>query len=406
MAEKRKDNKGRVLRAGEGQRKDGKYYYRYEDINSERQTVYSWKLVETDKTPDGKKDDISLREKEKQILRDLEDGVKTYTKKVTLNSMFELYMDTKRLANSTEENYRYMWKRFVQNSFLGKMDVAQIKKSHILKFYKMQSDNDLSDGSIQILHKMIFPALQLATDDDLIRKNPAYSCCKEYTGTVQVKEALTEEEQRYFIELLNKTRLRSKQKYILLFKIMFGTACRIGEIMGLTWADIDMKNRLITVDHEVLYRKKNGKLQFYAESVKTKNGIRSIPMNDEVYECFRELRANRLKYISTITVDGYSNFVFTSERGKPLYPANINKTLKRIVNKNNLDDKGLLLPEISNHIMRHTGCTRMAEADIDPHTLQYIMGHGNFKMIMEKYDHVNIERAKKQMEKMNKVCAI
>lgn len=49
MAEKRQDNKGSVLRAGESQRSDGKYEYKYADSNSERHSVYSWKLVATEK---------------------------------------------------------------------------------------------------------------------------------------------------------------------------------------------------------------------------------------------------------------------------------------------------------------------------------------------------------------------
>ena len=67
MAEKRKDSKGRILRDGENQMKDGRYRYQYMDGRGKRCAVYSWKLVETDRTPPGKRDDISLREKIKQI---------------------------------------------------------------------------------------------------------------------------------------------------------------------------------------------------------------------------------------------------------------------------------------------------------------------------------------------------
>ncbi|WP_448783464.1 tyrosine-type recombinase/integrase [Blautia sp.] len=44
------------------------------------------------------------------------------------------------------------------------------------------------------------------------------------------------------------------------------------------------------------------------------------------------------------------------------------------------------LPPITPHILRHTGCTRMAEAGIDPRTLQDIMGHASMKMTMELYN--------------------
>lgn len=71
MAEKRRDNKGRVLRSGESQRSDGKYEYKYADSNGERHSVYSWKLVATDKVPEGKQGGTSLRDMEKQIQKGL-----------------------------------------------------------------------------------------------------------------------------------------------------------------------------------------------------------------------------------------------------------------------------------------------------------------------------------------------
>lgn len=75
MSEKRRDNKGRVLRNGESQRKDGRFMYKYTDNAGNIKYVYSWKLVKTDTVPKGVKDDLSLREKEKLIHRDLEDDI-------------------------------------------------------------------------------------------------------------------------------------------------------------------------------------------------------------------------------------------------------------------------------------------------------------------------------------------
>ena len=54
MADKRRDSKGRVLKTGEVQLKDGRYQYRYTDSDGVRHAIYSWKLVETDKVPNGK----------------------------------------------------------------------------------------------------------------------------------------------------------------------------------------------------------------------------------------------------------------------------------------------------------------------------------------------------------------
>lgn len=75
MSEKRRDSKNRILRNGESQRKDGRYAFKYIDSTGKQQFVYSWKLERTDKLPQGKRNDISLREKEKMILKDLDDEI-------------------------------------------------------------------------------------------------------------------------------------------------------------------------------------------------------------------------------------------------------------------------------------------------------------------------------------------
>ncbi len=81
MSEKRRDSKNRVLRSGESQRKDGRYAYKYIDTFGKTQFVYAWKLVPTDKTPKGKREDKSLREKVKEIQKTLMTGLTRWERK-------------------------------------------------------------------------------------------------------------------------------------------------------------------------------------------------------------------------------------------------------------------------------------------------------------------------------------
>ena len=113
---KRTDNKGRILKDGESQRKDGSYRYRYTDAEGIRRDIYSNRLVPTDRTPPGSKTDLSLREKEKKVVRDLEDGIKSYVEnKVTVNNLFDLYMSGKKeLKESTRSNYLYMYRKYMK----------------------------------------------------------------------------------------------------------------------------------------------------------------------------------------------------------------------------------------------------------------------------------------------------
>ncbi len=52
-------------------------------------------------------------------------------------------------------------------------------------------------------------------------------------------------------------------------------------------------------------------------------------------------------------------------------------------------------------LLRHTSCSRMAEAGVDPRTLQDIMGHASMKMTMELYNHVTDERLTNEIQKLN-----
>lgn len=99
MAEKRKDNKGRNLQKGESQRKDGRYYFQYKDSLGKAKVVYSWDLAE-------------LREKEKQIKKDLADGINETSSKMSLNQLFDMYLSLKnaeKFRDTTRENYIAMW---------------------------------------------------------------------------------------------------------------------------------------------------------------------------------------------------------------------------------------------------------------------------------------------------------
>ena len=71
MSEKRRDKKNRILHNGETQRKDGRYRFKYLDAEGNEKNIYSWRLDKNDPYPKGKKKDLSLREKEKQIEQDM-----------------------------------------------------------------------------------------------------------------------------------------------------------------------------------------------------------------------------------------------------------------------------------------------------------------------------------------------
>lgn len=212
MSDKKRDNKGRILRQGERQREDGRYEYRYKDIKGNTRSIYSWKLVETDKAPKGKKATQSLRELEKQIRRDVEDGLNSFTAyKTTLNAFFDSYIETKyELKQSTRTNYKYMYKKYVRDE-IGVKDIASIKYSDIKKFYiHLIKDIGFKPASMEIIHTILHPIFTTAVRDGLIRINPTDGVMaeikKSHDWEKPKRHALTESQQSAFISYISSNR--------------------------------------------------------------------------------------------------------------------------------------------------------------------------------------------------------
>ena len=143
MSEKRRDNKNRVLRGGESQRKDGRYMYMYKYVDNAGNVkyVYSWKLVKTDTGPQGAKDDIPLRDKEKQIHKDLEDDIVSSGGDMTVLELVKKYISQKTgVRHNTEANYKFVINIIAKEAF-GKKRIDKVKLSDAKGWLiKLQAD--------------------------------------------------------------------------------------------------------------------------------------------------------------------------------------------------------------------------------------------------------------------------
>lgn len=409
MAQARKDNRGRVLRKGETQRKyDLMYIYTYTDpFTHARKYLYSKDLME-------------LREKEKLLIRDQLDGLDVYAAgRSDLNFVFDRYISTKtELKSTTYTNYTYMYNRFVRDKF-GKKKIGDIKYSDVLHFYLyLLKEKGIQVNTLETVHTVLRLTFQLAVRDGLIRINPCDGVMAEVKKRLGknhgVRHALTLEQQRAFMNYIVDHPVY--YRWTPLFTVLLGTGCRIGEVIGLRWKDLDYEKRMISINHSVTYYPRGDnsyRCEFQVSLPKTDAGVRTIPMMDEVYNAFLEEKAmqKELGIKNIEKIDGMSGFVFCNRFGNLHNPQAINRAIKRITENYNSEEivrakkekrPPVIIPHFSCHHLRHTFCTRFCENETNVKIIQSVMGHADIKTTMDIYAEVSDMKKTESIENLSR----
>lgn len=395
MSEKRRDSKNRILRNGESQRKDGRYAFKYIDSTGKQQFIYSWKLEKTDKLPQGKRQDISLREKEKAILKDLDDKIVPRGGEMTVLELVRKYILQKTgVRHNTEANYNFVLNIIKKEDF-GAKRIDKVKLSDAkIWLIKLQKDGR-GYSTIHSVRGVVRPAFQMAVDDDLIRKNPfEFQLATVVVNDSVTREAITRKQERAFLEFVKSDKHFSK--YYDGIYVLFKTGLRISEFVGLTIHEVDLKNKKIIVDHQ-LQRKRN--MEYVIEDTKTTCGTRELPMADDVYECFKRIISNRKKPKVEPMIDDKSGFLFLDKNDMPMVALHWEKYFQHICQKYNNIYK-VQMPKVTPHVCRHTFCSNMAKSGMNPKTLQYLMGHSDIGVTLNTYTHIGYEDAKEELKRV------
>lgn len=395
MSQKRKDNKGRVLRTGESQRQDGRYVYKYMDAAGKARYIYSWRLEATDKLPAGKRDELPLRAHIRQIQRDLEAGINPYGNETTVLELVERYIAQKTgVRYNTQVNYRFVLNILKKERFAA-LPIDKVRLS-IAKAWLIQLQQDgRGYSTIHCVRGVVRPAFQMAVEDDLLRKNPFdFQLSTIVVNDSATRDAISKKQERNFLAFIKSD--KHYRRYYDGIYILLNTGLRVSEFAGLTMNDLDMKARTISVNCQ-LQRTRN--MTYVLEEPKTQCGKRVLPMSEEVYQCFRRIIAERKAPDIEPMVGTKSGFLYLDKNEKPMVALHWEHYFKRICEKYNGIYK-VPLPNITPHVCRHTYCSNMAKSGMNPKTLQYLMGHSNIGITLDTYTHWNFEDAKADFQRL------
>jgi len=353
------------------------------------------KMENTDTLPYGKRDCISLRDKKKMLFRDVEMGLVPNGGDLTVLRLVQKYIAQKTgVRHNTEANYKFVVNIIKKEAF-GAKRIDRVKLSDARAWLiKLQADGR-GYSTIHTVRGVIRPAFQMAMDDDLIRKNPfEFQLSTVVVNDSVTREAITRKQEREFLRFVKDDDHFSK--YYDAIYILFKTGLRISEFCGLVKSDVDFAKGSLRVERQ-LQRKRN--MEYIIEAPKTTSGIRTIPLEADVADCFRRILSNRTKVKMEPIINKVHGFLFLDKNNKPMVALHWEKYFQHICQKYNKIYK-IEMPKVTPHVCRHTFCSNKAKSGMNPKILQYIMGYSDISVTLNTYTHAGFEDAKKEMERM------
>ncbi|MDB0438095.1 tyrosine-type recombinase/integrase [Clostridioides difficile] len=277
---------------------------------------------------------------------------------------------------NTQESYRINIEKHIKPK-LGVYKVKALTPAILQNFINKKYKENYSQSTLQVLKAILHRSLKSAVYPyKHIRENPmqyvSIPKTKSKTETKKVKTITLEE----FNQTLNIFPQDSFQRIVLL--IGFYTGMRRGEIIALTWDDIDLDNKTITVKH-TLIKKKNG--MFELSQPKTESSCRTIFTGDTLIRALKEhklyQKKMKLKY-GEFYFD--SDWVCTKENGQQVTIHTMDTIVRQI--------REALNNDFHFHCLRHTHATLLLENGANIKDIQNRLGHSQLSTTMDTYSHV------------------
>ncbi|MDD5476301.1 MAG: tyrosine-type recombinase/integrase [Syntrophales bacterium] len=324
------------------------------------------------------------------ILRQLEQGTYIEPHKQTVTEYMEHWLETYaiNLAPSTYAGYKRIVTAHISTQ-LGHIPLIKLQPIQVQGYYSSRLQAGLSATTVRQHHAILRQALEHAVKWQLIYRNPADLA---EAPTRAAAEIFPLEPEQLDKLLAMATGLRDEYLYI----VAAYTGMREGEILALTWPDVDIDGHdpVCRVRQTVGYI--NGKGFVFRPTAKSKRSRREIPLPDIAVTALKKQRAmiREEKVKAGPKYDRKSALVFPNKYGKPLDPSDMTRRFKRLVVKAGF-------PDVRFHDLRHTHATLLLKAGVHPKVVQERLGHQTIGITMDTYTHVLRGMQREAVDKLN-----
>ena len=301
---------------------------------------------------------------------------------------------------STKERYEGIYRNYIKNSMLSSIKIKDLTSKDIQNYYNHLIKKGKTVNSIKNLNKIIAPCIRYAYNNDKIIKDFSKSvvlpkeCEEKKLNKINEVQPFSLEEQKKFINVIEGHDLE------VLLLTALNTGLRQGELLSLTWDDINFDNNAIRVNKTVKYisdvsKEGRGHCEIIVQTPKSEASNRTISIPDLLTKRLKKyhLQQKELQLkMANLYID--NKLVFRNIYGGYLDVSNVRKRYKKILADNGFRDRKF-------HDLRHTYATRLFELKEEPKTVQSLLGHSNVSITLNTYTHVLESMKVKAATKLN-----
>lgn len=299
---------------------------------------------------------------------------------ITLHEFLKSWIESYKIniAPNTERGYRVNIKHIC--NILGDKPLQKIIPADIEAAY-MELSKTLSGTSVLYIHRTLSRALKFAEKQQLIRRNPC-----DFVETPKKSKDF----EAQFVHPSDVSKyLEAFKDHYLYPAVCLAMFCglRRGEVLGLQWSDIDWRNKIIHVRHnmtdEGLTTPKSGE-------------ARTVPLSDAMAKVLKEQRQRQQRFMEKLW-DQYhrSEFVITYDDGSLIKPRALSKNFAAVLKKAGLKP-------VRFHDLRHTAASLMIHEGVELKTISEILGHSSITITADIYGHIIEEKKKEAAQKLDK----
>lgn len=397
----RLDNRKRVLKEGEQQRKDGSYMFTYVDpLTRKKKYLYSWRLEKADRNPAGKKLKPSLREQENELNRKVALGTSISACTMTIEQAVNQYLESRNdVRHSTKKGYATSVKFFESQAFY-KMSVSDLNIINAKALVaSWQKEMGKSYSQIHNYVAVLRPAFRMLYEADMIVKNPFdFQISTVIKNNMKKRDALSTEDMKIYLNYVKND--EHYKKYYPVFYVLFYTGLRVSELCGLTLSDINLDRKEIKIGKQLI-KVENGNYLIIPLKMKKYDISRVISLNEELVKQFKILIENRAAVKNEIIVkdefgNEYKEFLLLDKSNTPCVANNIESWFKWCYNKYDRLYKHYI-PRVTPHVCRHTYATELYRRGVSIKSAQYLLGHSSPDITARIYVDTDQTRANDEL---------